>query len=159
MTIVTLGISIFCQAQNLPFVSALSKNGLKEIRLGSSDYYMLLPIVSPDTFKISEGFGREGQSFGFDISFKDSSSLKSFYIDLLRGKHYGSGLLHDSTEGEPFVESLLADKKVRWRIKEPDLGFYQVFTAESGNLNAHFESQGKTDINYLISIIATLKRK
>ena len=157
LTIIALGISIFCQAQNLPFVSALSKTGLKEARLGSSNYYLLLPVILPDTFRIVEAHGIEGQ-LGYHFTFKDSSLLKTFFIEISRGQPVG-GTLHDSTKGELFAQSSLADKIVRWRITKTESNFYQVFTAEGGNLNAHFSCKAKTDINYLISIIATLKQK
>lgn len=160
LTFTALGIYVFCKAQNLPFIPALNGQGMKEVRLGNSAYYILLPVVSPDTFKISEAGGREGQ-FGYDIFFKKSSSYNSFVIDILRGNPIG-GNPYDSTEGKVLVESLLAGKKVQWRLAKTESGVYEVFTAESGDLNAHFWSEGQkdmNDINYVIAIIATLKRK
>jgi hypothetical protein len=153
LTVSILIVFFSCQAQNLPFISAINKGDLKEVRLGNSNYYLLLPV----NFKISEARGKEGQ-LGYNIISKDSSSTIFGFIEINHGHPVGNNL-HNDLNSKPFAESLLANKKVQWKIAITENGYYQAYTSENSDLNAHGSSKLKTDIDTLISIVASLKKK
>lgn len=142
-----------CQAQNLPFISAINKQGLKEVQLGNSNYYLSMP----SNFQISEARGKEGQ-LGYNIIPKDTSSTMFGFIEIRHGSPIG-GNLYGNLNSKPFAESLLANKKVLWKIVMTETGYYQAYTSENGDLNAHVSSKRQSDINTLISIVASLKKK
>jgi hypothetical protein len=142
-----------CQTQNMPFISAIHKQGLNEVRLGSSNYFLLLP----NDFEVSEARGKEGQ-LGYNIVPKDTSSTMFGFVEIRRGRPIG-GDLHDDINSKPFAETILGNKKVQWKITTTETGYYQAFTSENGDLNAHVSSKARADIDTLVSIIASLKKK
>jgi len=141
-----------CQTHNLPIISPIKKKELKEVQLGTSNYYLLLPY----NFEISEARGKEGQ-LGYNIIPKDTSSTMLGFVEIRRGRPIGGG--DDDSDSKPFAESLLGDKKVQWRIATTETGYYHAFTSENGDLNAHASAKLRTDIDTLVSIIASMKKK
>jgi hypothetical protein len=153
LTVSILTVFSGCQAQNLPFISAINKQGLKEVQLGNSNYYLLLP----DNFEISEARGKEGQ-LGYNIMPKDTSLTMFGFIEIRHGHPIG-GNLYDNLNSKAFAESLLANIRVQWKIATTETGYYQAYTSENGDLNARVSSKPRTDIDTLISIVASLKKK
>jgi hypothetical protein len=153
LTVSILIVFSGCQTQNLSFISAINKQGLKEVQLGNSNYYLSLP----DNFEISEARGKEGQ-LGYNIIPKDTSSTMFGFIEIRHGSPIG-GNLNDNLNSKPLAESLLANKKVQWKIATTETGYYQAYTSENGDLNARVSSKLRTDIDTLISIVASLKKK
>jgi hypothetical protein len=138
-----------CHTQNLPFISAINKKDLNEVQLGTSNYYLLLPY----NFETSEAHGKEGQ-LGYNLIPKDISSTMFGFVEIRRGHPIGGD---DKSDSKPFAESLLSGKKVQWRIAKNETGYYEALTSEDGDLNAHVSSKLRTDIDMLVSIIATLR--
>jgi hypothetical protein len=153
LTIAMLTFFAGCQSKNLPFISVVSKTNSHEVRLGTSNYFVLLP----SNFTISEARGKEGQ-LGYNIISKDTSSTKFGFIEIRRGHPVGRDL-YNKANSELFVKTRLADKKVQWKIAMTETGYYQAFTSENGDLNAQVSSKLRTDIDTLVSIIASLNKK
>jgi hypothetical protein len=153
LTIAMLTLFSGCRSKNLPFMSVVSKTNSHEVQLGTSNYYVLLP----SNFTISEARGKEGQ-LGYNIISKDTSSTKFGFIEIRRGRPIG-GDLYNKANSELFVKTRLADKKVQWKITTTENGYYQAFTSENGDLNAQVSSKLRTDIDTLVSIIASLNKK
>lgn len=141
-----------CQEQNLPIIQSIKTKDIKEVRLGESNYYLLLP----NNFEISEAQGKEG-SLGYDIFPKDTSLTMFGFIDIRHGNPIGSN--SEDNSAKVFAISNLSDKKVKWKIYQTETGYFNAFTSESGDLNATASSKNRIEVDSLISIIATLKRK
>ena len=146
------GVFNSCQDDDLPFLPAIKSSGLKEIKLGQSDYYLHLP----ESFKISEARGKEGQ-WGFNIIPTDTSSTMFGLIEIRSGNPIGGE--SEDKSAEKFALSYLAEKKVEWKIHQTKSGYFNAYTSENGDLNAKVSSKNRKDIDSVISIIATLKKK
>jgi hypothetical protein len=132
---------------------ANSRNDVHETRLGESSYFILLP----DTFKISEARGKEGQ-LGYNIIPRDTASTMFGFIEIIGGDPIGDTLLYNSSSKEVIASHFL-NKKVEWKIDITETGYFNANTNEKGDLNAHASSKNRTEIDSLISIISTLRQK
>lgn len=142
-----------CNAQTPSIIAPINQDGLREVRLGISNYYLLLP----DKFEISEARGKEGQ-LGYNILLKDGSFTMYGLIEIRRGRPIGNNL-DNETKADTCAQSFLDGKIVTWKLYRTETGFYTAFTSETGDLNARVSSSDRLGIDTLISIIATLTQK
>ena len=141
-----------CQENQIPFIEPAHGSNLKEFRLGESDYYLNLP----DNLRLLEARGKEGQ-LGYNIIPKDTFSTMFAFIEIVPGKPIGD--LSEDRSATAFAQSYLSNKKVKWKIHKTETGYFDSFSTENGDLSARASSRKRTEIDSLISIIATLKKK
>ena len=141
-----------CQENQIPFIEPAHGSNLKEFRLGESDYYLSLP----DNLRVSEARGKEGQ-LGYDIIPNDTSSTMFGSIEILPGRPIGD--LTENGSATAFAKSFLSNKKVTWKIYKTETGYFDTFSTKNGDLSARASSTNKREIDRLISIIATLRKK
>ena len=151
---ISFSILWFNACEQVPFIEANNKSGLKETRLGESKYYLLLP----ENFKLSEARGKEGQ-LGYSLIPIDTSSTMFGFIEIRHGNPIGGDSLFSNKNDKIFAESYLLNKKVSWTINQSETGYFTAFTTENGDLNARVSSKNRNEIESLISVIATLKEK
>lgn len=147
------GFLVSCQFGQLPVIQPNTGSDLKEARLGESNYYLLLP----DRFELSEARGKEGQ-LGYNIMPGNPSSTMFGFIEIRRGQPIGDPLSVSRT-AKAFAKSAFLDKEIPWTINKTETGYFEAFTTENGDLNARVSSKNREEIDVLISIIATLKKK
>ena len=112
----------------------------------------------PGNFELlEEARGIEGQ-LGYNIIPKDSSSTAFGFIEIQHGRPIGDNSRLDKS-AKLFAKSYLSDKKVNWTIYKTETGYFIAFTTEDGDINANVSSKKRTEIDSLISIIATLKER
>jgi hypothetical protein len=102
------------KTQNLPFISANTQNSESLVRPGNSQYYISLP----DSFKISEARGKEGQ-LGYNIIPKDTSSTMFGFIQIRTSTIVGEGKYEDP-RSRPLQNPYLPAKKLpgmSWKLK------------------------------------------
>ena len=153
-----LSISIFlstfisCQRTPLQFIERRNSNNAKEVQLGESQYYLEIP----DNFELSEARGKEG-GLGYNIVPRDSASKMFGFVEIEPAGGIGDDSEVDSTR--IFVQSYLSGKKVKWKIYQTYKGYFEAYSSHNGNLSAYAISNKRSDIDTLVSIIATLMRK
>lgn len=140
-----------CVHKNIPAIEASSSNS-PETRLGETDYYLRLP----DSLHLTEARGKEGQ-LGFNIQPNDSSSTLHGFIEIIKGRPVGGR--NTGSGAKVFATSYLAGSKVNWEIYQTETGYFIAFTNEAGDLNAEVSSKSRTEVDNLISVIATLRKK
>ena len=140
-----------CQHQKIPAIEASSSNS-PETRLGETDYYLRLP----DSLLLSEARGKEGQ-LGYNILPTDSSSTLHGFIEIIKGRPVGGR--NTGSGAKVFATSYLAGNKVNWEIYQTETGYFTAFTNEAGDLNAEVSSKTRAEIDNLVSVIATLRKK
>ncbi len=109
-------------------------------------------VQIPDSFRIEEANGKEGQ-LGFSIiPLNENSSIHGF-IEILKGNPH---LADDKTKKEVFCTSVLNGKPVTWSIYKTETDFFYAESSEVGELSATAVSNDKTEVELLIRIISTL---
>ena len=151
LTILVLGS---CQSESYPTIGANTNRNVKETRLGESKYYLLLP----DKFDLSEARGKEGQ-LGYNIIPKDSTSTMYGFIEIEKGNQIVGERLPSDTIRYEYIQSYLLAEKVKWTIHKTETHYYVASSSSYGNLSANASSKNRNDIDSIISIIATLKKK
>ena len=150
---------IFCfflllaSCQQLPLIEPNKQTDVREVQLGTSNYYLLLPF----NFSLEEAEGKEGQ-LGYSINPNDTSSKMDGFIEIRHGGPISGENIFEKGSVN-FVQSFLFNKKVIWKINKTDKGYFDAFTTESGDLNASASSKTKSEVEKIISIIATSKKK
>jgi hypothetical protein len=122
-----------------------------EVRLGSSNYYLKLP----DSFKLTEARGKEGQ-LGYNIIPNDTASQMSAFIEIEKGRSI-PGSLNWGQEKEK-IQSTLLNKPISWTVYNTDTGYFVAITAD-GEVTARVTSNKRNEIDSLITIVSTLRRK
>jgi len=142
---------ISCSTESISDIKPNSRKDLNETRLGETKYYINLP----KNLIIEEVQGKEG-TLNYDISPVDSSSEMFGVITLEKGNPIGT----DSSKGSLSSKktSNFLNHSVTWKIYKTEGGFYEAYTPET-NITASASSNKLSDIDSLISIIATLTKK
>lgn len=143
-----------------------NRKDLKEFRLGESNFYIDLP----NDFTIeNSGIGKEGQKDYFfyskdsflvrkyDFHSSDSIPITTISIEIDEGqrlldKIYDWGAIKEK------VKSPLLNQKTLWTIYERETGYFIGQTAAK-KIWIEVDSRHKSEIDSLISFVATLHRK
>lgn len=122
-----------------------------EIRLGESNYYLRLS----DNFTITEARGKEGQ-LGYNIIPKDSTSQMSGFIEIEHGR---SKSITPNWGMEKYkIPSSFLGQEIAWTVYETETGYFVAATPEA-KVTARATSNKRDEIDSLISIISTLRKK
>ena len=155
--LIVLGLSVFylvsCQFTQSISIEPSAGPDSREMRLGESDYYVMLP----ESLRLSEARGKEGQ-LGYNLMPRDTASTQYGFIEIRRG----SPILGGSTSTAKPVGSAtsrLLDNRVTWTVDQTETGYFNAYTNEGGEVNARASSKDREELNNLIAIIATLKKK
>ncbi|HMR90768.1 MAG TPA: hypothetical protein PKC69_00570 [Chitinophagaceae bacterium] len=122
-----------------------------DVRLGKSNFYIALP----NTFKVSEARGKEGQP-GYHISPADESKEWSLFIEIKRGSPIMSSKPNWGKEIEK-IQSCLLGKPIVWTVYQASNNFYIAMTPKE-EVNAKVSAKKREDIPRLIAIAAKLKK-
>ncbi len=146
-------VSIIACSEN----KQVSEQGLlsgetKEIRLGSSEFVLDLP----ESYELTEARGKEGQ-LGYTIHPKDSLVTMSGFIEIKKGYPVNRPPLEAGREKNN-ISSTFLEKQILWDVYETESGYF-VAEIPDGAISATVSSNKRNEVDSLISIIATLKRK
>ena len=140
-----------CAQSHQQVIAAQPGEFQKTLPLGNTQY----SIELPDSFRIEEANGKEGQ-LGFSIiPLSENSSMQGF-IQILKGNPH---LADDKIKKEVFCTSFLNGKPVMWSIYKTETDYLYAESSEVGELSATAVSKNKTEVELLIRIISTLKMK
>lgn len=151
MRLLFLCLIFFATACNQQNASESGKG--PELRLGSSEYYINLPTQ----FKLTEARGKEGQ-LGYNIIPQDSTSTMFGFVEIVSGNPIASRPSEIDT-AKTYKNTLLDGKKIDWKLYHGESGYFTAFTTEKGELNARVSAKQLSEVDSLISIISTLRKK
>jgi hypothetical protein len=123
-----------------------------EIRLGTSEFYLIVP----DDIEVTEGRGKEGQ-LAYNLFSKDSSSKMFGYIEIEHG--YPINQIKHCENPKEYTYSIFLKSKVKWTICETQMGYSYIETIGYNGISAGAFSNNKNELDSLISIIGTLSEK
>jgi hypothetical protein len=141
-----------CKDTDVPVIEASDSKTLKEMRLGESNYYLNLP----DSFKLEEARGKEGQ-LGYHIVPFDTAIGMFGFVEIQYGTPIGN--TYRGGPGKLIAKSNLLNKEVEWILEDRLEGFMYAYTDEKGDFNANVSARTRNGIDSLISWISTLKTK
>ena len=140
-----------CAQSHQQVIAAQPGEFQKTLPLGNTEY----SIELPDSFRIEEANGKEGQ-LGFSIIPLNENSNMHGFIEILKGNPH---LANDETKKEVFCKSVLNGESVTWTIYKTETDYLYAESSEVGELSATAVSKDKTEVELLIRIISTLKMK
>jgi len=131
-----------CAQSHQQVIAAQPGEFQKTLSLGNTEY----SIELPDSFRIEEAIGKEGQ-LGFSIIPLNENSSMHGFIEILKGNPH---LAHDKTKKEVFCTSVLNGKPVTWSIHKTETDYLYAESTEVGELSATAVSKDKTEVELMI---------
>jgi hypothetical protein len=129
-----------------------AQNQQKEVRLGESEYF----IVLPNDLKMSEARGKEGQ-LGYDFTSRIKGSDIFGFIEVRHGHPIGKGGLFSSSELKDSFYAPFLGIRILWRIKETQAGLFA--TTQKGNVSAFIMAEDRKSMDRLITVFSTLSER
>ena len=128
-------------------------NQQKEVRLGKSRYYIMLP----NDLKMSEARGKEGQ-LGYDFTSRRKESDILGFIEIEHGHPVGGQDIFSSLEGRnDSLYGIFLGTRTLWLIKVTPAGLFA--TTPKGNVSAFITAKDRKDLDRLIMVFSTLSEK
>jgi hypothetical protein len=141
-----------CGNKPVPLIEPRLSADLKDFPLGTTGYHVRLPYH----YHLEESRGKEGQ-LGYSIVTGDRLSTASAFIELKKGLPVAAQV-RTLVPGQVFARTFLLDRQVDWRIDSLETGYFEAFTYGSGDLSARISSRDRQEIDWMVSLIATLRK-
>jgi len=136
----------------LIFLITITLTQQKEIRLGKSNYF----IVLPNDLKISEARGKEGQ-LGYNFIPRNKESDLFGFIEIKHGHPItGKDIFSAKVVNDSLYASFLGVQTM-WVIKK--FGSELVATTPEGNVSAYILAKDRKDIDRLIMVFSSLSER
>ena len=132
--------------------SVESLNQQKEIRLGDSRYFIVLPY----DLILSEARGKEGQ-LGYNFTSRSKDSDTFGFIEIRHGHPVDGQDLFSSSMVKDSIYAPFLGTRTLWLIKEIPTGLFA--TTPKNDVRASITAKDWKDVNRLISVFSTLSEE
>ena len=133
--------------------SGIPVNQQKEVRLGESRYF----IVLPHDLIMSEARGKEGQ-LGYNFTSRSKGSDFSGFIEIRHGHPIvGHNIFSLVEVRKDSLYATFLGSQTLWLIKETTIGLFA--TTAIGNVSAFIDAKDRKDIERMIMVFSTLTER
>jgi hypothetical protein len=149
--LLTIGLASY-SCLNQKKGSGESLNQQKEVRLGESKYF----IVLPSDLIMTEARGKEGQ-LGYDFTPRSKNSDIFGFIEIRHGDPIGGQDVFSSLKVKDSLYASFLGTRTLWLIKETPAGL--IATTQNGNVSAHIIAKDRKNVDRMMMIFSTLSEK